>query len=78
MNFAVYTRPGCPYCDRIKEVLTVKGLNFQEYVLNRDFNKEQFYTQFGQGSTFPQVLMNDKNLGGCTDSIKYLHEQGII
>jgi glutaredoxin 3 len=78
MNFAVYTRPGCPYCDRIKEVLASKKLNYREYILNQHFTKEQFYTQFGQGSTFPQVIMDDKNLGGCVDSIKYLHEQGII
>lgn len=78
MNFAVYTKPGCPFCDRIKEVLSTKNLNYREYVLNQHFTKEQFYTQFGQGSTFPQVIMNDTNLGGCVDSIKYLHEQGII
>lgn len=78
MNFAVYTKPGCPFCDRIKEVLSAKNLNYREYVLNQHFTREQFYTQFGTGSTFPQVIMNDQNLGGCVDSIKYLHEQGII
>jgi glutaredoxin len=78
MNFAVYTKPGCPFCDRIKEVLSSKNLNYQEYSLNNHFTREQFYDQFGQGSTFPQVIMDDIHIGGCTDSIKYLHGKGLI
>ena len=32
-----------------------------------------FYGQFGQGSTFPQVVLNDtQKIGGCTETVKYL------
>ena len=55
MNFAVYTRNGCPYCTQIKQVLEGKGYNYREYKLGVDFQREAFYNQFGQGSTFPQV-----------------------
>jgi glutaredoxin 3 len=78
MNFAVYTRVGCPYCDKIKQVLSGKGYNYAEYVLDNHFNREQFYAQFGQGSTFPQVILNDVVLGGCTESVQYLRTQGLI
>lgn len=78
MNFAVYTRPGCPYCSQIKQVLEGKKFNYREYVLDRDFNRDAFYSQFGQGATFPQVIMDAKNLGGCTDTVKYLRENNLL
>ena len=78
MNFQVYTRTGCPYCTKIKQVLQGKGYSFSEKQLNRDFTREEFYAQFGSGSTFPQVLLNSNKLGGCTEAVKYLRENKLI
>ena len=78
MSFTVYSKDGCPYCEMVKQVLVGKDLTFAEYKLGEDFDKEQFYQEFGQGSTFPQIVMNGEKLGGCTDTVKYLREQGIV
>tara|TARA_B100000902_G_C26996649_1_gene757766 strand:+ start:22 stop:258 length:237 start_codon:yes stop_codon:yes gene_type:complete len=78
MNFTVYTRDGCPHCTQVKQVLQGKGYNFVEYKLGVDFQREAFYGQFGQGSTFPQVVLNNENLGGCTETVKYLREKNLI
>jgi glutaredoxin len=78
MNFAVYTRNGCPYCTKIKQVLSAKGHSFSEYRLDTHFKREDFYKQFGPGSTFPQVLLDSKRLGGCTETVKYLRENNLI
>ena len=78
MNFTVYTKDNCPYCSKIKQVLSVKGLNFVAYKLGVDFEKKAFYDQFGEGSTFPQVVLNNENLGGCNDAVKYLREKNLI
>ncbi|AFD03065.1 NrdC glutaredoxin [Synechococcus phage metaG-MbCM1] len=78
MNFAVYTRTGCPYCTKIKQVLEGKGYNFREYRLGVDFERDAFYNQFGNGSTFPQVVLNSTNLGGCTETVQYLRENNLM
>lgn len=78
MNFEVYTRNGCPYCSKVKQVLDGKNFQYKEFLLDRDFTREQFYTKFGMGSTFPQVIMDQKNLGGCTDTVKYLRENNLL
>ena len=78
MNFTVYTKDNCPYCSKIKQVLSGKGLNFVAYKLGVDFEKKAFYDQFGEGSTFPQVVLNNENLGGCNDAVKYLREKNLI
>ena len=78
MNFAVYTKDGCPYCDKIKAVLELTGSKFVVYNLDEHFNKDSFYGEFGEGSTFPQVVCEGNKLGGCVDTIKYLKEHRII
>ncbi len=77
-NFTIYTREGCPYCVKIKEVLELAELNHVEYNLGSHFDRKAFYEQFGEGATFPQVVLNGDNLGGCTDTVKFLQKKGMI
>ena len=78
MNFAVYSKDNCPYCFKVKQVLELTGSNFVVYTLGEDFTKEEFYSEFGKDSTFPQVVCDDKKLGGSVDTIKFLKERQII
>lgn len=78
MNFTVYSKNGCPYCDKVKEVLKLANLDHVVYTLDEHFTRDQFYKEFGQGSTFPQVILDDKHLGGCVDTVRYLQEQKIV
>lgn len=78
MNFVIYSKDGCPYCEKVKQVMDLTKLNHAVYTLNQDFTKEEFYSKFGEGSTFPQVICDDKTLGGCTQTIKFLKEQNIV
>jgi len=79
MKFTVYSKDGCPYCSRIQEVLELANLQHVVYKLNTNFTREEFYSEFGQGSTFPQVILNDQtHLGGCTDTVHYLKEQKLV
>ena len=77
-NFAVYSKDGCPYCDKIQQVFELSGLNFVIYKLDKNFDKQSFYGEFGEGSTFPQVVMNGQKLGGCSDTVKYLQEKQLV
>ena len=78
MNFAVYSKDDCPYCFKIKSVLELTGSKFVVYNLGEHFDKDAFYGEFGEGSTFPQVVCEGKKIGGCIDTIKYLKEHRII
>jgi glutaredoxin len=78
MKFVVYSKIGCPYCEKVKRVLELTNQLYVEYVLDENFTKKEFYSEFGEGSTFPQIVCDDKKLGGCTDTIKFLKEQKII
>ena len=78
MNFTIYSKQDCPYCYKVKQVLELTGNNFVVYNLNEHFTKEEFYSEFGQGSTFPQVVVNDQHIGGCTDTVQYLKEKNLV
>ena len=78
MNFTVYSREGCPYCTKVVQVLQLAELKYVEYKLGRDFDRDSFYGQFGQGSTFPQVTLDGTNIGGCTETVKYLKENNLV
>ena len=78
MKFLVYSKTGCPYCTKVMTVLEMTGKQFVEYKLGRDFTGQEFYDKFGKGSTFQQVLCDDRKLGGCVDTIQFLREEKVI
>ena len=77
-NFTVYSKDGCPYCTKVVRVLELAKLNHRVYKLGEDFDKQSFYGQFGQGATFPQVVRDNQNLGGCTETVQYLKEKKLV
>ena len=44
----IYSKPGCPYCTKIKKVMELEELQHVSYELNRDFTRKQFYDKFGK------------------------------
>jgi glutaredoxin len=77
MKFTIYAKPECIFCHHIQSLFDLNEFDYTVYTLDTDFSKEQFYAEFGEGSTFPQINLDGKNLGGCSDTIKYLQENDI-
>mgnify|MGYP001487250642 FL=1 len=75
MNFVIYSKDGCSYCEKVKKVLELTGSTFVVYNLGEDFTKEEFIAEFGEGATFPQVSCDGKKLGGSVETVKFLREQ---
>ena len=68
MIYTVYSKNGCPFCTKVKNVLELSDQKHVVYMLDRDFTKQEFYEKFGEGSTFPQVICDDNILGGSNSS----------
>lgn len=82
MNFTIYSKRLCPWCEKVKKVMEhvsiTRGFPITIKELDTDFTRSEFIRLFGAGSTFPQVLVNDHRIGGCTDTIKYLTENSLL
>ena len=78
MTFIVYSKDGCPYCDKVQQVLQLAEIKHVIYKLDRDYTRQEFYDKFGTGSTFPRVMKDDIIIGGCTETVNYLREQNLV
>ena len=78
MNFDIFSKDGCPYCEKVKNVMELTKVSHVVYNLDEHFDRKSFYGEFGEGSTFPQVVVDGKKLGGCVDTIQYLKENKIV
>lgn len=78
MTYTVYSKDGCPFCTKVQRVLELSEQKHVVLKLGRDYTREEFYSKFGQGSTFPRVLQGEQLLGGCTETVKYLQENKLI
>ena len=51
---SLFTKPGCPFCKKAKEMLTAQGLAFEELVLGKDASLTSLKAVTGK-ETVPQV-----------------------
>ena len=78
MNFTIYSKEGCSYCEKAKKLLDIAKVEYRVYKLDKDFTKDQFISEFGYGASFPRILADDKLIGGCLDAFKYLEEKNLV
>ena len=77
MQAVLYSRDNCQWCDRVRQLLNSVNISYTEYKYGVHFSKEGFYNEFGEGATFPQVVLNSENLGGAQESIRYMQKENI-
>ena len=72
----IYTRPGCGYCSAAKSLLNRKKAAFTEYDSGKDPSVRQaMYDRAGAGTTFPQIFIDQRHVGGC-DELYALDREG--
>ncbi len=70
-NVTIFTRPGCPFCVKAKELLKDAGMDYDELVLNRDFMESTIRAISGE-TTVPQVFIDGQRIGGSDQLAQYL------
>jgi glutaredoxin 3 len=69
-KITVYTTEPCSFCIRTKELLTARGLAFEEISLTKDPDGRAKLAQKTGMMSFPQVLMGDDVLGGYREVLE--------
>ena len=78
MKAVLWSRDNCQWCERVRQLFAATKIEYLEYKLDRDFTRPQFYEEFEDGATFPQVQLDNKHIGGCKDTLHYLQEKNLI
>ena len=70
MNVEIYSKTNCSYCDRAK--IRLQKYNPKIHMLEQDYTHEYFFSKFPNAKTFPQIIINNKHVGGYHELEKWL------
>ena len=68
-HVTIYTRPFCGYCARALKLLQDKGVQFTEIEAGFDPDKRREMMDRSGRSTFPQIFVGERHIGGCDDML---------
>lgn len=64
----IYTKFGCPYCSRAKQLLSAKGADYEEHDITMGGPKRaEMLKRAGGRSTVPQIFIGERHVGGSDD-----------
>jgi glutaredoxin 3 len=73
-NNIVWSKYHCPYCDQAKELLRSRGIKFEERKIGDGYTREELLEAIPTARTVPQIILNNKHIGGFTELRQYLEE----
>lgn len=66
--FYIYSKDGCNFCEKAKDILTERGLKYEVYNISENpAYKEELLEKVPDAKTVPQIFENDIYIGGYTD-----------
>lgn len=68
---SIFTKPGCPFCEKAKEMLTNHGYQYEEIVLGTGATLTSLKAVSGR-ETVPQIFIAGRHLGGSDDLAAFL------
>jgi glutaredoxin len=74
MKAIVWSKNQCPYCVQAKALLEMKGIEFEERNVSKDWTKEQLMEAVPNARTVPQIFLDDKLIGGFTELKKHFEK----
>ena len=64
MKGIVWSKDMCGYCEQAKQLLTMKGIEFEERKIGKDWTKEQLLEAVPTARSVPQIFLDDQYVGG--------------
>ena len=69
-SVSIFTKPGCPFCSKAKQMLQDHGIQYEEIVLGPDATSVSLRAVSGR-TTVPQVFIGGRHIGGSDDLENY-------
>ena len=72
MKAVVWSKDNCPYCVQAKNLLQLKGIEFEERNITQGtWTREQLLESVPNARTLPQIFLDEKLIGGFTELKKH-------
>ncbi len=75
-RITLFSKAGCSHCSRAKQVLSSKGLGYEEIQLGVNGVSYSSLVAVSGAGTTPQVFVNGENIGGADELERWLGEIG--
>ncbi len=69
---SIFTKPGCPFCIKAKELLTENGYDYEEIELGKSITITSLKAITG-GVTVPQIYIDNNHIGGSEQLVTFLN-----
>ena len=74
-NVIVWSKDKCFYCQMAKNLLELKGIEFEERNTSlSEQTRSEFFEAMPDAKTLPQIFFGEEHIGGFTELQKYLKE----
>jgi len=67
LNVEIYSKDNCPFCDKAIGLAKLKKMDLTVKKLGTDFEMSDMLELFPTARTFPQIVLEGKNIGGYTE-----------
>lgn len=71
MTAIVWSKTNCPYCDQAKNLLKIKGVEYEERLIGAKWTIEDLLKEVPNAKTVPQIFLEGKLVGGFTELKKH-------
>tara|TARA_B110000495_G_C22585032_1_gene351100 strand:- start:330 stop:569 length:240 start_codon:yes stop_codon:yes gene_type:complete len=75
MIIEIFSKTNCIFCEKAKIIL--QKYNPIVKMLDKDFNREDFFKEFPNARTFPQIIINKEHVGGYEELKKWLEKNSL-
>lgn len=78
MNITIYTKTACPNCTTAKQLLKSKGLEYEEFDIEKTPTASAFLTEkYPEARQMPQIFINNQRVGGLAGLQAALKQMGL-
>ena len=74
MKAILWSKYHCPYCDKAKILLELKGIDCEERKICDGWTKEELLEEVPTARSVPQIFLDDVHIGGYTELEKYFQK----
>ncbi len=68
----IYSKPGCAYCEKAKNLLKIRNVAFTESVLGADILTEDFVSMFPDVKSVPLIIVDGVKIGGYHELVEHI------
>ena len=69
----IYTRTDCDFCVKAKDLLMNNNLNYKEYIIGEDIDREVVVTKFPNVKLLPVIAIDGKYVGGYAELLDTIY-----